>query len=149
MARCLQLDKRAAVVAAYFGEGAASDGDFHAALNFAATLSCPVIFICRNNGWAISTPATEQYRDEQHRCIAATWSPIKPARAAASSLRIAQPRVWSRAAPADVRHLNPKTPRMFGTLGRALVECQGGAKAAPRWRGIRMFAFATPKRLLF
>ena len=50
------------VVAVYFGEGAASEGDFHAALNFAATLSAPVLFICRNNGWAISTPATEQYR---------------------------------------------------------------------------------------
>lgn len=29
---------------AYFGEGAASEGDFHAALNMSATLSCPVIF---------------------------------------------------------------------------------------------------------
>ena len=47
---------------AYFGEGASSEGDFHAALNFAATLEVPVIFICRNNGWAISTPAKEQYR---------------------------------------------------------------------------------------
>ena len=47
---------------AYFGEGAASEGDFHAALNFAATLGAPVVFICRNNGYAISTPATEQYR---------------------------------------------------------------------------------------
>ena len=50
------------MAAAYFGEGAASEGDFHAALNFAATLGAPVIFICRNNGYAISTPATEQYR---------------------------------------------------------------------------------------
>jgi 2-oxoisovalerate dehydrogenase E1 component alpha subunit len=50
------------VSAVYFGEGAASEGDFHAALNFAATLGAPVLFICRNNGWAISTPATEQYR---------------------------------------------------------------------------------------
>ena len=62
MPAALQLDRRPAVVAAYFGEGAASEGDFHAALNFAATLSCPVVFICRNNGWAISTPATEQYK---------------------------------------------------------------------------------------
>lgn len=53
-----------AIVACYFGEGAASEGDFHAALNFAATLSAPVLFICRNNGWAISTPATEQYRGD-------------------------------------------------------------------------------------
>lgn len=49
---------------AYFGEGASSEGDFHAALNFAATLGAPVLFICRNNGWAISTPATEQYRGD-------------------------------------------------------------------------------------
>lgn len=52
------------VVAAYFGEGAASEGDFHAALNIAATRSCPVIFICRNNGYAISTPTLEQYRGD-------------------------------------------------------------------------------------
>ena len=50
-----------AVVAAFFGEGAASEGDFHAALNFAAVLKAPVLFICRNNGWAISTPAAQQY----------------------------------------------------------------------------------------
>jgi 2-oxoisovalerate dehydrogenase E1 component alpha subunit len=52
------------VVACYFGEGAASEGDFHAALNIAATRACPVIFICRNNGYAISTPTLEQYRGD-------------------------------------------------------------------------------------
>jgi 2-oxoisovalerate dehydrogenase E1 component alpha subunit len=52
------------VVACYFGEGAASEGDFHAALNIAATRSCPVIFVCRNNGYAISTPVLEQYRGD-------------------------------------------------------------------------------------
>ena len=52
------------VVACYFGEGAASEGDFHAALNIAATRACPVIFICRNNGFAISTPTLEQYRGD-------------------------------------------------------------------------------------
>jgi len=46
---------------AYFGEGAASEGDFHAALNMATVHRVPVIFICRNNGYAISTPATEQF----------------------------------------------------------------------------------------
>lgn len=49
---------------AYFGEGAASEGDFHAALNMAATRSCPAVFICRNNGYAISTPTLEQYRGD-------------------------------------------------------------------------------------
>ena len=52
------------VCAVYFGEGAASEGDFHAALNIAATRSCPVVFICRNNGYAISTPTLEQYRGD-------------------------------------------------------------------------------------
>jgi len=52
------------VVACYFGEGAASEGDFHAALNIAATRNCPAIFICRNNGFAISTPTLEQYRGD-------------------------------------------------------------------------------------
>ncbi len=45
----------------YFGEGAASEGDFHAALNMAAVQRVPVIFLCRNNGYAISTPAAEQF----------------------------------------------------------------------------------------
>ena len=52
------------ITACYFGEGAASEGDFHAALNIAATRSCPVVFICRNNGFAISTPTLEQYRGD-------------------------------------------------------------------------------------
>ncbi|KAL9641512.1 hypothetical protein ABK040_013433 [Willaertia magna] len=49
------------VCACYFGEGAASEGDFHAALNFASTLKCQTLFICRNNGYAISTPTRDQY----------------------------------------------------------------------------------------
>ncbi|KDN53129.1 putative 2-oxoisovalerate dehydrogenase alpha subunit mitochondrial precursor [Tilletiaria anomala UBC 951] len=49
------------VAVCYFGEGAASEGDFHAGLNIAATTRSPVLFIVRNNGFAISTPSTEQY----------------------------------------------------------------------------------------
>lgn len=48
----------------YFGEGAASEGDFHAGLNMAAVLNAPVIFFCRNNGYAISTPASEQFKGD-------------------------------------------------------------------------------------
>ncbi|XP_026474874.1 2-oxoisovalerate dehydrogenase subunit alpha, mitochondrial isoform X2 [Ctenocephalides felis] len=51
-------------VITYFGEGAASEGDAHAAFNFAATLDCPIIFFCRNNGYAISTPTKDQYRGD-------------------------------------------------------------------------------------
>jgi|Transcript_3490 2-oxoisovalerate dehydrogenase E1 component alpha subunit len=52
-------DDRIAVT--YFGEGAASEGDFHPALNFAATLRCQTLFYCRNNMYAISTPIDDQY----------------------------------------------------------------------------------------
>ncbi|XP_064594251.1 2-oxoisovalerate dehydrogenase subunit alpha, mitochondrial isoform X6 [Zonotrichia leucophrys gambelii] len=51
-------------VVCYFGEGAASEGDAHAGFNFAATLECPIVFFCRNNGYAISTPTSEQYRGD-------------------------------------------------------------------------------------
>lgn len=47
--------------AVYFGEGAASEGDFHAGMLFASTIASPTLFIARNNGFAISTPASEQY----------------------------------------------------------------------------------------
>jgi len=57
----LKLAGKPNVCICYFGEGAASEGDFHPALNFAATLRSPTIFFCRNNGYAISTPVKEQY----------------------------------------------------------------------------------------
>ena len=56
-----KLKGRNACTVCYFGEGAASEGDFHAGLNMAAVLRCPVVFVVRNNGYAISTPASEQF----------------------------------------------------------------------------------------
>ncbi len=44
----------------YFGDGATSSGEFHVGLNFAAVRHLPVIFACRNNGWAISLPTDRQ-----------------------------------------------------------------------------------------
>lgn len=55
----LQKDPHIAIV--YFGEGAASEGDFHCGLNFAAVRKAPAIFFCRNNGYAISTPCNKQF----------------------------------------------------------------------------------------
>jgi len=60
----LKLEGEGRLAVCYFGDGAASEGDFHPALNFAATLDVPVIFVCRNNGYAISTPVKEQYRGD-------------------------------------------------------------------------------------
>ncbi len=56
-----RLEGKKACTLCYFGEGAASEGDFHAGLNMAAVLKAPVIFVCRNNGYAISTPTAEQF----------------------------------------------------------------------------------------
>jgi 2-oxoisovalerate dehydrogenase E1 component alpha subunit len=56
--------KKDKIAVCFFGEGAASEGDFHAGLNFAATLEAPVLFFCRNNGYAISTPVKDQYRGD-------------------------------------------------------------------------------------
>ncbi len=44
----------------YFGEGATSSSDFHTGLNFAGVHKVPTVFVCRNNGWAISVPQERQ-----------------------------------------------------------------------------------------
>jgi 2-oxoisovalerate dehydrogenase E1 component alpha subunit len=59
-----KLAKNGKIVVCYFGDGAASEGDFHPALNMSTTLECPMIFFCRNNGYAISTPVQDQYRGD-------------------------------------------------------------------------------------
>jgi 2-oxoisovalerate dehydrogenase E1 component len=48
------------VVVSYFGEGATSKGDFHEALNFAGIHQLPMVFICENNGYAISVPMSSE-----------------------------------------------------------------------------------------
>lgn len=60
-AYAMRLAREKAVVICYFGEGASSQGDFHVGLNFAALYRSPVIFFCRNNRYAISTPASLQF----------------------------------------------------------------------------------------
>lgn len=45
-----------------FGDGATSEGDFHEAMNFAAVFATPTVFLCQNNGYAISYPVSEQTR---------------------------------------------------------------------------------------
>src|SRR6188508_2167289 len=59
-----KLRKEEKVSIAFTGEGGTSEGDFHEALNLAAVWDLPVIFIVENNGYALSTPVSEQYRCE-------------------------------------------------------------------------------------
>jgi len=49
-----------AVTLVYFGDGATSSNEFHNGLNFAGVFKAPVVFLCRNNGWAISVPTERQ-----------------------------------------------------------------------------------------
>jgi 2-oxoisovalerate dehydrogenase E1 component alpha subunit len=48
------------VAMVYFGEGASSTGEFHVGMNFAGVWKAPCVFLCRNNGWAISVPSSTQ-----------------------------------------------------------------------------------------
>ncbi len=63
-AYAMKLKGEKSIAICYFGEGATSEGDFHAGLNFAAVRKAPAIFFCRNNGYAISTPAKEQFASD-------------------------------------------------------------------------------------
>ena len=63
-------------VVCYFGDGAASKGDFHEAMNFAGIHNLPLVAICENNGYAISVPLAKESAVEniaehahQYRCL--------------------------------------------------------------------------------
>jgi len=47
---------------AFSGDGGASEGDFHEAINTAAVWNLPVIFLIENNGYGLSTPSSEQFK---------------------------------------------------------------------------------------
>jgi len=56
----IQIDGTDQVAAAYFGDGATSQGDVNEAMVFASSFRAPVVFVCTNNQWAISEPVTVQ-----------------------------------------------------------------------------------------
>jgi len=60
-ALALQMQKKPNVVIAFFGEGGANQGTFHESLNMAAIWKLPVIFICENNLYAMSTHFGETF----------------------------------------------------------------------------------------
>jgi pyruvate dehydrogenase E1 component alpha subunit len=60
LAWAMRLKGEAGVACVFFGDGASSEGDFYEAGNFAGVLGAPVLFLCVNNGWAISTPLQAQ-----------------------------------------------------------------------------------------
>ena len=52
------------VTLTYFGDGATSENDFHAGMNFAGVFKTPTVFFCQNNHWAISVPVERQTASE-------------------------------------------------------------------------------------
>ncbi len=60
-----KLRNEAKVALAITGDGGASEGDFHEALNVASVWDIPVIFLVENNQWGLSTPSNEQFRCKQ------------------------------------------------------------------------------------
>ncbi len=60
IAMAAKLRSTRQVTLCWFGDGAASKGDFHEGLNFAGIHDLPVVFICENNGYAISVPLNEE-----------------------------------------------------------------------------------------
>lgn len=68
-----KIKKEDVATIAIFGEGATSTGDFHNALNFAGVFKAPCVFVCRNNGRAVSTPAARQTRSESFAAKAVAY----------------------------------------------------------------------------
>ncbi len=57
-----KLNDEKKVTLVFTGDGGASQGEFHEALNVAAVWSLPVIFVVENNGYGLSTPSSEQFK---------------------------------------------------------------------------------------
>ena len=60
-----KLDESGKATLVFTGDGGASEGDFHEAVNVAAVWQLPVIICVENNAWGLSTPSSEQFKFEQ------------------------------------------------------------------------------------
>ena len=57
----IKLQRQDKVVLCFFGDGAANTGSFHEALNMASIWKLPVVFLCENNQYAMSTPVKKAF----------------------------------------------------------------------------------------
>ena len=64
IAWAMKLQGHPKVCVGYMGDGGTSEGDFHWALELASQTQAPVVFVCQNNQWAISTPGAVQTASE-------------------------------------------------------------------------------------
>src|SRR6476660_6503175 len=56
----MKLRKAGSIALGFMGDGATSEPDFHAAMNFAQVFKVPVVLVCQNNQFAISVPVRRQ-----------------------------------------------------------------------------------------
>lgn len=60
IAYSLKYKKQNSIALTYIGDGGTSEGDFHEAMNYAGVWRVPLVFVCQNNQYAISTPRNKQ-----------------------------------------------------------------------------------------
>ncbi len=65
LALASNLQHKDFIAVPFSGDGGASEGDFHEAINVAAVWDVPVLFVVENNGYGLSTPSNEQFRAKQ------------------------------------------------------------------------------------
>ncbi|MEM7373868.1 MAG: dehydrogenase E1 component subunit alpha/beta [Bacteroidota bacterium] len=65
LALASNLDQESYIAVPFSGDGGASEGDFHEAINVASVWDLPVLFVIENNGYGLSTPSQEQFRCKQ------------------------------------------------------------------------------------
>ena len=63
VALAAKLRKTNQVVVAFIGDGSTSRADFHTSINFAAVQNLPIVFVCENNLYALSTHISEQMKN--------------------------------------------------------------------------------------
>ncbi|PIO00380.1 pyruvate dehydrogenase (acetyl-transferring) E1 component subunit alpha [archaeon CG10_big_fil_rev_8_21_14_0_10_43_11] len=66
IAMSMRIKGEAGAVVTFFGDGATSEGEFHEAMNFAGVFNAPVVFVCQNNQFAISTRHQNQTAAESY-----------------------------------------------------------------------------------
>jgi TPP-dependent pyruvate/acetoin dehydrogenase alpha subunit len=69
-----KMQKSGRVSLCFFGDGASSEGTFHESLNIASIWQLPVIYLCENNGYAISTRASDTVSVTDIACRAAGYA---------------------------------------------------------------------------
>ncbi len=159
------------VAVAFFGEGAMNQGMVLESLNLAAAWKLPVLFVCKDDGWSITTRSPEMTAgslEERARGLGVPAAAADGLEAAAvwGAAGDAIDRARSGGGPAFLRarcvHLEGhflgfplirmvrdplrESPAIAGPLGRAVL-APGGAPLAERLQGLRAVAAATAATL--